>query len=326
MCSAGRVAHRMAGGKMKIIGPDELHFGVDDMEASRSFLLDYGLSDMGDGTFEALDGTCFILREASNPSLPKALPTGSKLRKTVWGVEDQASLDEIEAELGKDRDVLRGNDGGLTARDDLDFAIGFRLTRRRAFKMEPELINTPGVKEGRPPNKVGVDENAAALPITLSHVVYFVPDISATERFYVDRLRFRVVDRFTNMGPFLSPRSGVDHHALFMIQTPPYMQGLEHCAFHMQGPTALMLAGNRMRNKGYETFWGPGRHKFGSNWFWYFKSPFGCAIEYDADMDRLDEDWIARELPAHPEHAQAFLLKAIDKWAPGGPPPSESGE
>ena len=62
---------------------------------------------------------------------------------------------------------------------------------------------------------------------------------------------------------------------LFMIQTPEYMQGLEHLAFHMQGPTELMLAGSRMVKKGYESFWGPGRHKFGSNWFWYFNSPLG---------------------------------------------------
>ena len=36
---------------------------------------------------------------------------------------------------------------------------------------------------------------------------------------------------------------------------------------------------------GYQSFWGPGRHKFGSNWFWYFNSPLGCHVEYDADMD-----------------------------------------
>ena len=110
-------------------------------------------------------------------------------------------------------------------------------------------------------------------------------------------------------------------HAMFLIQTPEYMKGIEHAAFHMQGPTSLMLAGNKLRNKGYEPFWGPGRHRFGSNWFWYFKSPRGCAVEYDADMDRLDEAWLPRELPASAEVAQAFLLQAIDKWAPGGPPP-----
>ena len=30
-----------------------------------------------------------------------------------------------------------------------------------------------------------------------------------------------------------------------------------------------MLAGTRFIKAGYQSFWGPGRHKFGSNWFWY---------------------------------------------------------
>jgi len=108
-----------------------------------------------------------------------------------------------------------------------------------------------------------------------------------------------------------------------MIQTPDYMQGLEHVAFHMQGPTELMLAGSRMVKKGYESFWGPGRHKFGSNWFWYFNSPLGTHIEYDADMDKHDGDWVHREAPISKETSQMFLFENVEKWTPGGGPPPE---
>lgn len=306
---------------MKIVGPDALVFGVEDLQTCRSFLLDYGLADAGDDVFEALDGTCVILRDAADPALPAPLPTGSKLRKTIWGVADQDTLDAIEAELSRDREVVRAADGSLSTIDDLGFAISFALTRRRAFDLEPETINTPGNPPARPHNVIGSNEEADVRPATLSHVVFFVPDAEKMERFYVDRLNFAVSDRFLNMGPFLRPRGSDDHHCMFMIQTPDFMQGLEHFAFHMQGPTAVMLAGGRMHKKGYETFWGPGRHKMGSNWFWYFKSPLGAAIEYDADMDKMDDEWVARELPQSPEHAQIFLLKHIEKWAPGGPPP-----
>ena len=306
---------------MRIIGPDELHFGVDDMEACRGFLKDFGLTESEPGVFEAKVGTCFVIKDMADADLPPALPTGNKLRRTVYGVEDAASLDEIAAELSRDREVTRGENGSVEAVDDLGFALRFQITRRHAFEVEPELVNTPGVAAGRPANKHGINLEAETLPLTLSHVVYFVPDIPKMEAFYVERLKFRVVDRFKGMGPFLTPLASTDHHTLFLIQTPEYMKGIEHAAFHMQGPTSLMLAGNKMRNKGYETFWGPGRHQFGSNWFWYFKSPMGCAVEYDADMDRLDEAWLPRELPASAEVAQAFLLQAIDKWAPGGPPP-----
>ena len=119
----------------------------------------------------------------------------------------------------------------------------------------------------------------------------------------------------------MRPAGTLDHHTLFMIQTPPFMKGCEHFTFHVGGPTELMLAGARFVAKGYQTFWGPGRHLFGSNWFWYFNSPLGCHVEYDADMDLHDDSWVAREAPMGADTSQLFLFPLRDKWAPSGPPP-----
>lgn len=314
---------------MRIIGPDELIFGVDDLDACRAFLVDYGLDEVdrteGGASYHALDGTGITIRKRSDPYLPRPLPTASMLRKTIYGVEDQETLEEIAAELGKDRDIIREADGSLSCRDDLDFALGFRVTTRRKLDLPAEMINSPGAKPGRPANVLGANQDAEAKPRTLSHIVYFVPDMERLTKFYIERLKFVITDKFTNTGPFLRPQSNFDHHVLFMIQTPAYMQGLEHLAFHMQGPTELMLAGSRMVKKGYESFWGPGRHKFGSNWFWYFNSPLGTHVEYDADMDRHDGAWTERETPMSAEAAQLFLFENVEKWAPGGPPPGKQG-
>jgi hypothetical protein len=84
-----------------------------------------------------------------------------------------------------------------------------------------------------------------------------------------------------------------------------------------------MLAGARFANRGYQTFWGPGRHKLGSNWFWYFNSPLSCHVEYDADMDLHDDTWQARGVPISADASQLFLFTLRDKWSPGGPPPGE---
>jgi catechol 2,3-dioxygenase-like lactoylglutathione lyase family enzyme len=308
---------------MRIVGPDELIFGVDNLDACTQFLRDYGLKDTGDGRFEALDGTALTVRAKDDPTLPAPLPTSTLLRQTVWGVEDTATLDAIEAELSKDRTVTRDDAGRVCCKDDLNFEIAFQVTARKALNLPPEMINSPGAAPGRPANVVGANEDAEAKPRTLSHVVYFVPDMDKGANFYIDRLGFVVTDKFTNTGPFLRPQANDDHHVLFMIQTPEYMQGLEHVAFHMQGPTELMLAGSRMVKKGYESFWGPGRHKFGSNWFWYFNSPLGTHVEYDADMDKHDGDWINREAPMSKDNAQMFLFENVEKWAPGGPPPGK---
>ncbi|WP_400082045.1 VOC family protein [Yoonia sp. R78084] len=309
---------------MRIIGADELVFGVDDLNACKQYLRDFGLEESGEGRFEALDGTALTVRAKDDPSLPAPLPTATMLRQTVWGVEDAATIDAIEAELSKDRDVVRDTSGRICCRDDLGFEIAFQVTTRKEMDLPPELINSPGAAPGRPANVVGANEDAEAKPRTLSHVVYFVPDMDKGANFYIDRLGFVVTDKFANTGPFLRPQANDDHHVLFMIQTPEYMQGLEHVAFHMQGPTELMLAGSRMVKKGYESFWGPGRHKFGSNWFWYFNSPLGTHVEYDADMDKHDGDWIHREEPMSKESAQMFLFENVAKWAPTGGPPDKS--
>lgn len=308
---------------MRIIGPDELVFGVDNSEACEAFLTDFGLSDAGDGRFEALDKTALTVRSVDDPSLPAPMKTASLLRLTIWGVEDQDNLDAIEAELSKDREVIKEGDGTLRAKDDAGFEIAFRITRRIRLDLPAELINSPGAKPGRAHNEVASNQDAEARPRTLSHIVYFVPDMDQMADFYINRLGFVVTDKFTNTGPFLRPQANNDHHVLFMIQTPAYMQGLEHLAFHMQGPTELMLAGSRMVQKGYESFWGPGRHKFGSNWFWYFNSPLGTHIEYDADMDLHDGEWVEREIPMDKEAAQLFLFENVEKWSPGGPPPGK---
>jgi catechol 2,3-dioxygenase-like lactoylglutathione lyase family enzyme len=246
------------------------------------------------------------------------------LRKTIYGVLDQATLGAIAEELGRDREVRKLDDGSIEAVDDMGFVLGFQVTVRRPLDLPAEGINAPYAPAGRPANVVAVDENAPALPRSLSHVVYFVPDTAKAEAFYA-RLGFRCTDRLLGAGPFLQPAGTADHHTLFMIQTPPFMKGCEHFTFHMGGPTELLQAGTRFVNKGYQSFWGPGRHKMGSNWFWYFNSPLGCHVEYDADMDLHDEAWQARAVPMSADASQLFLFQQRDKWAPGGPPPGAAG-
>ncbi|HEB3531152.1 TPA: VOC family protein [Burkholderia cenocepacia] len=310
---------------MNILGPDALVFGVDDVAASAQFLSDYGLQPVDvtatGGRFEALDGTAVVIAAKDDPALPAPLPTGAMLRKTVYGMADQAALEAIYDELARDRDVRRLPDGSLETVDDVGFVLGFQVCCRKPLALPAEAVNAPGAAAQRPANVIGADAHAEARPRTLSHVVYFVPDAVKAEAFYVERLGFRCTDRFTGVGPFLQPAGTLDHHTLFLIQTPPFMQGCEHFTFHMGGPTEVMQAGTRLVNKGYQSFWGPGRHKFGSNWFWYFNSPLGCHIEYDADMDLHDEQWAAREAPMGADASQLFLFQHRDKWAPSGPLP-----
>ncbi|HDS1733463.1 VOC family protein [Pseudomonas sp. BP8] len=308
---------------MNIIGPDYLVFGVEDLPACSQYLIDYGLKPVADGYFEALDGTGVQLCKADDPRLPAPMGTASQLRETVYGVADEVTLQALETELKKDREVLRGSDGVLRCVDDMGFALGFQISCRRPLLLPGELVNAPGAAVARGVNQLGVSPDLPALPRSLSHVVYFVPDFAKAEAFYA-RLGFVCTDRFAHVGPFLRPAGTQDHHTLFLIQTPPFMKGIEHFTFHMGGPTEVMMAGTRMVEKGYQSFWGPGRHQLGSNWFWYFNSPLGCHVEYDADMDLHDASWLPRVAEPGADNSQYFLFAYREKWAPGGPPGPEA--
>ena len=310
---------------MNILGPDSLVFGVDDVAACIQYFTDYGLtpvdvSDAG-GRFEAVDGTSIVIARRDDASLPAPMETGTMLRKTIYGVADRQSLDAIADELGRDREVKRLADGSIEASDDMGFVLGFQVSVRRNIDLPGEAVNSPGSKPARGPNVLGASPNAEHRPLTLSHVVYFVPDQAKAAKFYVDRLGFRCTDRFIDAGSFLQPAGTLDHHTLFLIQTPAFMKGVEHFTFHLSGPTAVLQRGTAFAAKGYQSYWGPGRHKFGSNWFWYFNSPVGCHVEYDADMDLHDDSWVAREAPMQVDESQIFLFQHREKWAPGGPPP-----
>ena len=130
---------------MNIIGPDELVFGVDDVEACCQYMTDYGLIplnvDASGGRFEGLDGTAVVIKHRDDASLPAPLPTGSMLRETVYGVADQETLDAIEAELSKDREVGKEASGKLTTVDDSGFALGFQVTCRKPFEGKNEQVN-----------------------------------------------------------------------------------------------------------------------------------------------------------------------------------------
>jgi hypothetical protein len=242
--------------------------------------------------------------------------TASLLRETVYGVADAATLDAIETELRRDREVSR-RDGVVRSVDDMGFALAFQVTVRRAG-LPSERVNGPGDAQ-RAPNQLGLP--ARTKPCRARCRTWCISCPMRQGRGFLSAPGFRCTDRFTGVGPFLRPAGTLDHHTLFMIQTPPFMKGCEHFTFHMGGPTEVLLAGTRFVEKGYQSFWGPGRHRFGSNWFWYFNSPLGCHVEYDADMDLHDDQWAAREAPMGADASQLFLFQYREKWAPSGPPP-----
>ena len=123
-------------------------------------------------------------------------------------------------------------------------------------------------------------------PIQITHAVMNAIDVAACEKFAVEVLGFKVSDR-TRMMTFV--RCNQEHHCCAYAHAE--FSSLNHIAFEMQDIDAVMRGFGRMRDAGFESIWGPGRHGPGNNVFGYFISPFGSVIEYTADVAEVGENY-----------------------------------
>lgn len=121
-------------------------------------------------------------------------------------------------------------------------------------------------------------------PTKLSHVNLNCRDNDATFGFFSDVLGFRLSDQ-TRQFRFI--RCNADHHSVVLGFNDN--ANLNHIAFAMADLDSVMRGIGRMRDHGYAVEWGPGRHGPGHNVFAYFCGPEELPIEYDSEMQQVDD-------------------------------------
>jgi catechol 2,3-dioxygenase-like lactoylglutathione lyase family enzyme len=162
----------------------------------------------------------------------------------------------------------------------------------------------------------GVDDHGAAIadggerPGKISHVVLNSGDVPAAADFYRRALGFRVVDESRAM-KFLC--CNADHHSIALAHAQA--STLNHISFEMTDIDAVMRGASRVRDHGYPIEWGPGRHGAGSNIFCYFAGPEELPIEYTAEVEQIDDDYI----PHGPEYWD-WPPNRTDRWGITAPP------
>jgi catechol 2,3-dioxygenase-like lactoylglutathione lyase family enzyme len=125
-----------------------------------------------------------------------------------------------------------------------------------------------------------------ARPIRVAHVVFNTRDREAASRVLQDPLGFKLSDR-TRVMNFL--RCDDLHHVVAYADSK--QATLNHIAFEMRDTDAVMSGMGRLKDTGYASVWGPGRHGPGNNVFSYFVAPFGACIEYTAEIQRVDDSY-----------------------------------
>ena len=285
---------------MSILGIDEITYGVDDLATCKRFFLDWGLTLTEEApdqfVFETLNGCRVIAAHINKPGLPPPLEAGPTLREVVWGVESNDDLERFSSTLDDKHSCIDPN--GLTIR--------FQVTKKRELNIASAGFNTWQHK-GRINQPSPAYERAT--PIEVGHVVFFVKDVVACERFYVERFGFVASDRYPGRGAFLRCAADGGHHDLFLLQRPAADAALNHVAFTVRDIHEVFGGGLHISRCGWDTQLGPGRHPISSAYFWYFKNPAGALIEYYADEDQLTAAWQPRDFEPGPT---VFAEWAID--------------
>ena len=125
----------------------------------------------------------------------------------------------------------------------------------------------------------------AAIPDRISHIVLHSPKHKEATAFFSEVLGFRVSDWIGDFMSFL--RCNEWHHRLAVLPGPPC---LNHVAYDMASIDEMMRGVAKLKRLKTECLWGPGRHTAGNNTFSYFTTPGGFAVEYTAELERVDEN------------------------------------
>jgi predicted enzyme related to lactoylglutathione lyase len=143
------------------------------------------------------------------------------------------------------------------------------------------------------------------MPVRISHIVLHSPDHHAAVKFFCDVLGFRVSDWLGDFMCFLRCNSA--HHRIALLPGPAC---LNHVAYDMLTVDDMFRGASRLRKRGTDILWGPGRHTAGDNTFSYFCTPGGFAVEYTSEMEEVDFD-----------HHQAKVHEpgpsVMDQWGTG---------
>ncbi len=121
------------------------------------------------------------------------------------------------------------------------------------------------------------------LPVKISHIVLHSPDHKALADWFVEVLGLKISDWLGDFMVFLRCNSA--HHRIAILPGPAC---LNHVAYDMLSVDDMMRGIHRLKLKGTDIGWGPGRHTAGNNTFSYFVTPSGFVTEYTAELEEVD--------------------------------------
>ncbi|KIW07517.1 hypothetical protein, variant [Verruconis gallopava] len=203
--------------------------------------------------------------------------------------------------------------------DGFPFHLVYGQTPIEAAEEPPVLQYNHAATKPRPVNHVQRFKHAPAAVHKLGHFGCCVTDFQKTYEFYTTYFNFKASDLIfdpqtgKDITAFMHLDRGteqVDHHCFFFFEGPEFH--VHHSSYEVHDFDVQGLGHQWLRDKGYESVWGIGRHVLGSQIFDYWWDPSRFMMEHYTDGDLVDETTKTGREPAGPD--------GLHIWGPPLPP------
>ena len=274
-----------------------LIFEKPDLDRQQSFLEDFGFN-----VAKKNDDVLYMKGFGTSPYFYVAhRGSASRFLGSAYVVKTQAALEKLAEATGSTIESVDGPGGGQKVRllDPSGFIVDviFGRTEVEPIETRREALpaNTPWQK-----NRINQCQRPVLEPSPiqrLGHVVMMSADFMGTAGWYMKHLGLIPTDvQCTPDGTpalaFMRLDRGhepADHHTVVIGQGPE-AQYL-HSAYETLDQDSIGQGQQYLRWRGWQHFWGIGRHILGSQIFDYWLDPYGHEMEHYADGDMFDASY-----------------------------------
>jgi len=287
-------------------------FQVPNLDRQQAFLQDFGLM-----TVESSDKTLYMRGYGRAPYIYEVCKGYTeKFLGVGFLVESEDALNSLANKLGETITNIEGPGGGKRLRLNdpdgfwVDLVVGREMVAPLDTRRDALPVNIPAKK-----TRINRGQRTALAPSAVErfgHYVLMVSDFERSWKWYRQHLGLLPTDVLcTGTGqPVLSfcrldnGELPSDHHTLVLSGGPEakYM----HSAFETIDQDAIGQGQQFLKMKGWNHFWGLGRHILGSQIFDYWLDPHGFEVEHYADGDVFDN--------RHPTQYHLFDRGGLWAW------------
>lgn len=272
-------------------------FQVPDLDKQKAFLQDFGMakvSQSADHLYMRGYNSSPYIYEARRGRDAKFLGAGFMLAS-------EEDLAHVSAETGRPIEDIEGPGAGKRVRlhDPDGFLVDLVYGRAEVDPLETRRdalpVNLPGRK-----NRINRGQRAPLAPSAIErfgHYVLMVSDFEQSWKWYRKYLGLLPTDVLCTAGgipalAFTRLDKGdipADHHTV--VLSSGLEVGYMHSAYETCDQDSVGQGQQYLKSKGWDHFWGIGRHVLGSQIFDYWNDPNGLEMEHYADGDVFDNSY-----------------------------------